>query len=148
MTQLTDVVPGDLPAEESHFEKVTRWYNLKAQVAKLQEEEKALRQELAATFTAKDKGSERRSIGWGKDLKATFKTNYTVAKEAYALSEGSNVIPSEVRQAVFMEKTVIEVSEVELAKVKDPAILAALSEIITSRAGLPTLEVVDEKKRG
>jgi hypothetical protein len=127
--------------------KVTAWYELKAAIATLTEQEKALRTDIAQYGfpDVPEKGSVRADLGYGKELKLTTKLNYTVDKNKLAMV-GDNALPPDIRDAVFRMKP--EVVEAALLAVTDPDVMHVLSDIITSKPGLPALEVVDAKKRG
>ena len=132
--------------KETVLEKVTRWHNLKAQVAKLVADEAALRLELFNELhpNAPEKGSSRATLGFGKDLKATTKLNYSVSRDGLDAAKSS--LPIEVLATVIKYRP--EVNEAGLASVTDPQHKAVLATFITSKPGLPTLEIVDVKKRG
>lgn len=139
-----------VPPPETLQSKLTRWFQIKEKLADLNAQESALRQELfrQAFPNAKEKGTERVSIGHGKDLKVTTKLNYSASREKLA-SYGDNVLPPSLRNTVFRYKP--EVVEAELAKALadktlPPETKAALADIVTSKPAMPALEIADSKK--
>ena len=127
-------------------DKLARWHTVKATLAPLVEEETNLRKEIfeLAYPNKPEKGSHRHAIGYGKDLKATAKLNYSIDKAKLAEAIEAGKLPADVVSSVF--KQTPSVSETAFLAVKDKKILAVLSDIITSKPGLPSLEIVDVKK--
>lgn len=123
------------------------WYVLKAQIAELTTKEVALRREIfdQAFPNAPEKGTVRYDVGYGKELKGVAKLNYTVDRQglADAIKGG---LDSDVLDKVIKYKP--EVSETGLFTIDDPKVKAVLASFITSKPGLPSLEIVDASKRG
>jgi hypothetical protein len=136
------------PAEVLLESMVSDWYALKAQIADLTAKESDLRKAIfARAFTdAPEKGSVRAGLGYGKDLKATTKLNYSIDKEALAQVRKADAIPPDVLDLVVRYKP--EVVEAEFLRIANPEHKRALASFITSKPGLPSLEIVDAKKRG
>jgi hypothetical protein len=129
-------------------EKVSDWYALKSEVARLTAAESALRKEIFAEAfpDAKEKGSARHGLGFGKDLKGEAKLNYTLDREGLATLAAS----AKPEVAALLGRVVRykpEVVEAEVVKVKDPEEKKLLASFITSKPSMPSLEIVDEKKR-
>lgn len=143
--------PQSQPISQSLSEKLSRWCVLKAEIAAFQlkvDEEARLRREIfAAAFPANpEKGTHRLGIGYGKELKVVAKTGYTVDREAMqaALLHNNNVVNNQVLEQVIKFKP--EVIESGLAAITDPVVKEALATFITSKPGMPGLEIVDAKR--
>ncbi len=145
---MTDTpIPTATPAQQTLTDKLSDWFALKGQVKALQDRESELRREIfdLAFPNAPEKGTVRVDIGFGKQLKAVAKLNYTVDREAMAAALQSGLDP-DVHERVIRYKP--EVSESELFKVADPKTKQLLSSFITSKPGMPSMEIVDAKKGG
>ena len=136
--------PAEKPVETLD-QKLARWYTLKADVARLTADESALRMEIfgEAFKNPPEKGTVRHSIGYGKDLKATCKLNYSIDKQALEVAKVE--LPADVLAQVLKYKP--EVNEAGLNAITDPKHKALVASFVTSKPGLPSLEIVDVKKR-
>lgn len=146
--------PNTPPAPVGHnsgqrpiTDMISDWYVLKNQIAELSAKEVALRREIfdQAFPNAPEKGTVRFDVGYGKELKGVAKLNYTVDRAglAEAIKGG---LDSDVLDKVIKYKP--EVSETGLFTIDDPKVKAVLASFITSKPGLPSIEIVDASKRG
>jgi hypothetical protein len=126
--------------------KLTRWHTVKAQLAALTEEETNLRKDIFASAfpNQPDSGTHRLSLGFGKDLKVSPKLNYSIDRAAMqAVLDGGKLDPEVFNSVIRYSPSV---SGTGLAAVTDKKVKGVLASFITSRPGMPTLEIVDSKK--
>lgn len=134
------------PEQATIEQLISRWYQAKATLVAAQQEERAARDALyAAAFPNKpDKGTHRKDIGYGKELKLTAKLNHTVDRAALEVAKPH--VDPELMAALIRYRP--EVSETALVAITDPKVMALVSTFITTKPGSPSLEIVDAKKRG
>lgn len=117
------------------YDKLERWQVLKASIAKLTSEERALRQELFdGTFPNPEEGTNTVELPDGRKIKGVYKITRSVREKDLTR------VPKELRDEVFAVKHSLktrqyrELTDAQRAKV---------DEALTIKPGLPSLEIVE-----
>lgn len=138
----------DLPEDKT--KQLTRWYELKNQIAVMQNEEVQLRQKLVMdNFTAtKLEGTESIDVWPGWRLRATKDMNITATNESHqteALLQTLGEIDPEIAGTLVKWKPdVAKVAYRKLLELADanPPLKTLIAAAITAKPGLPQLELV------
>ena len=120
------------------FETLERWSELKEAIARLQGEERALRQGLFdGTFPDPHEGTNKFELEDGRVIKGVLKINRKVSDP-----EGVAALPKKERDVVFKTEYTLRTTPY---KNLDDIQRKAIDRLITATAGLPTLTLVEAK---
>lgn len=122
--------------------KMDEWYALTQELPAKIAREKQLRQELFdAAFVKPKLGTNRFALGYGKDLKATYKMSQTVDRAA--LQEHSPTIDDKLLERVLTYRPEVVVGAWNACTPEEKNIL---SVFVTEKPSLPSLEIVNLSK--
>jgi len=130
------------------LKKLGEWKKIKESIDSLTARELVLRAEIfAECFESPREGVNAIDLPKGYQLKATHRINRSVSQEAFAawyqraMSE-HEIVSAEQARALFKPRWELVISQ---WKKLDPQQILCLAEVVTEKAGLPALEIVEPK---
>jgi hypothetical protein len=139
---LTDHQSGERKMD--YLEALAKWVELKANLAVLQANEKALREQLfAGTFPSPVEGTNNYVLPDGRTVKGTYKINRTLDVDILKSRVDAGLVPAEAAASIVKWKAELKIADYK----KLPAeIRSAIDVAVEAKPGLPTLEIVAAKE--
>ena len=123
-----------------YMETLSHWETLKGQIKHLQERERELREGLfAGTFPTPEEGTNEYPLPDGRIVKGTYKLNRTLDDELLADLVKKRKVTAKVAEKI--KRITVALDLAAYRELTDKQRLA-VDEAITTKPGLPTLEVV------